>query len=212
MSARAGAWILLLMIGCLSGCAVPGSTAPTTFVIAPGHYSAAFDAAIESLIDLGFELERVDARHGIITTAAKSSAGLASPWHRHQSTFGQEVEDLLNRQVRRAIVTFEISGEPQHAPPAPQTVPGPSPLDLREADGPMVATVEVVLERLRFPGMRLEPSVMRLSSRAQDPQLRRAGMWPQYAVAFSQDPLLAQRIGARISAAAGNAPAATAAP
>jgi hypothetical protein len=184
----------------LGGCASPRADQPVELVFAPGRYLAAFDAGRASLIDLGFELERVDARLGIIVTRAKGTAGLASPWDREQSSLGQECEDLVNRHYRRATITFRIPDTPEHTPPLPQTMPGQDPPDLREIAAPVVARVEVSVERLRRPGWRLQPTLMRMSSQTMDPDLRPRGMWPQYTVPFTQDVLLAQRIAARIEA------------
>jgi hypothetical protein len=196
--------LALVLSSCVAGCVAPPRVmeAPAEAQIPAGRYAAAFDAARESLIDLGFELERVDARFGVISTRPKSTAGLATPWHREQSTLEQEVEDLLNGQFRRAIITFHIPSAAEHLPPRPQTAPGPAPVDLRESEGPLIARVEVVLERLHRPGWRLEPSAMRWSSRAFDPELRGTSMWPVYTVAFSQDPLLARRLAFAIDAEA----------
>jgi hypothetical protein len=192
--------LLLAAAMALCGCVAPAHLreGAAEAQVPAGGYAAAFDAARESLIGMGFELDRVDARLGIIRTLPKSSAGLATPWHREQSTLEQEVEDLFNRQFRIAVITFHLPGSVEHAPPRPQTAPGPEPLDLREIDAPLVARVEVVLERLHRAGWRLEPSAMRWSSRSFDPDLRGTGMWPQYTVAFSQDPILARRLASAI--------------
>lgn len=202
MPIRAIGVSILLAAAALGGCAATETAGPADFTIAPDRYGAAFDAARETLIDLGFEIDRVDARLGIITSKPKTTAGLASPWDRDQSTIGQEFEDLFNRHFRRAVITFHLSDEPLHLPRRPQTVPGPMPADLRVAAQPIVTRVEVVLERHRRPGWRIEPAVLRMSSRAMDPELRRTGMWPTYAVPFSYDPLLAERIAAQIRTAA----------
>ena len=193
-----------LATGLAAGCASPGEyAAPAAEAQIPaGRYGAAFEAARETLVDLGFEMERIDARLGVITTKPKSSVGLAAPWDAVQSKPQQELEDLLNRQFRRATVVFQLPGAAEHAPARPQTMPGPEPEDLRLVDEAMVARVEVVLERLHRPGWRLEPTAMRFSLRSFDPDLRSTSMWPQYTVAFSQDPQLGLWLARKIEAAA----------
>lgn len=193
---------VLLLSACLPGCVAPPAAYPAEMTIPPGRYAAVFEAARESLISLGFEMERIDARHGIIATFPKSTSGLATPWDRDQSTPQQELEDLLNRHFRRAIITFSAPEKPAPGAPALQIVPGPAPIDLREFDQHIIARVEVVLERQRRPGWRLEPTSIRFSSRWLDPDLRGTGMWPTYTVAFSQDPLLAGRVLTAMSRAA----------
>ena len=73
------AFLLLISVLVLSGCA---TSRPAEFATAPGGYAAAFDAAREVLREFRFELERVDARSGIITTRPKATAGLATLWDR----------------------------------------------------------------------------------------------------------------------------------
>jgi hypothetical protein len=194
----ASALLALKLGGCASSNVGEGAVAAH---VPAGRYVEAFEAARESLVDLGFELDRVDARLGIITSRPKPSVGLASPWDREQSTVEQEFEDLLNRQYRRAVITFHVPDAPEHSAPRAQTAPGAAPADLREHDDALTARVEVVLERFHRPGWRLEPSAMRFSSRSFDPDLRGTGMWPQYTVAFSQDILLARRLAESIDAA-----------
>jgi hypothetical protein len=195
--------LCILLMALLPACAARRSAdaEPADILIPAGQYAAAFDAARQSLADLGFELERIDARLGIITTRPKPSAGLATPWDQTQSVPAQEFEELVNRHFRRATITFRTTGEPEHLAGASQTAPGPEPLDLRLVNTPIAGRVEVALERLHRPGWRLEPTVMRWSMRTLDPDLRGTGMWPSYTVAFSQDPYLARRIEARIRAA-----------
>ena len=58
--------------------------------VEPGQYAVAFDTARDVLRDNLFTLDRVDGRAGVITTQAKRSAGLASPWDGEQSTAEQD--------------------------------------------------------------------------------------------------------------------------
>ncbi len=167
----------------LGGCASTPDE-PAEFVIEPGGYGAAFAAAKEALIDARFELDRVDALAGVITTHPKPTSGFATPWDGEQSDLSQEWEDLINRQLRRVRVTFDSD-----APPS---------ADRREAAGPMTGRVEVTIDRLRRPGWRIESSSIRFSSFAYDPDLAGRQMWPNYKVAYSQDSELARRLASDV--------------
>src|SRR5262245_10700892 len=92
----------IMFAALLGGCSSP-QAADARFEA--GQYVVAFEAAKEALRDFDFSLERVDAAGGVITTRSKSTGGLGTPWDREQSTFGQEVEDLMDRQSRVARVT-----------------------------------------------------------------------------------------------------------
>jgi hypothetical protein len=195
--------ILSMLVLLIQGCAgIPG---PRDFAVASGRYAAAFDAARDTLISRRFELERIDARAGVITTRPKSTSGLATPWDTEQGSLDQEVEDFFNRQQRIVRITFEPS-DPNPASIAPAASGSPTdpqhvehePDDLRAYSGPLNARVEVVIERLHRPGWQLEPGAIRHSSYAEDPALIDRGMWPTYAVPFSQDPDLAGRIAGEI--------------
>jgi len=186
--------LLSLLPAPLAGCAAPQG--PPAVAVATGQYDRAFDAVRDTLTRYRFELERVDARAGVITTRPKSTGGLATPWDREQSTLDQAWENLLDEQRRIVRVTFE-PWEPMSG-----TTPAPPPdRDLRALDQGMIAHVDVVIERVQHACRRLEPSSIQLSSVTEDPALRERGLWPSYNVAFSQDPLLARRLAEAIRAA-----------
>ena len=86
----------------LGGCAAERTD--VTFEVSAGGYARAFDAAKEVLREAGFELDRVDARAGVITTRSKGSAGIATPWVGDESTIEQEFDDLIHQQRRTAVV------------------------------------------------------------------------------------------------------------
>lgn len=175
------AFALLALLG---GCA--GSSGNADLSITPGQYAAAFEAAKDTLAEYRFELERVDAGSGVITSKPKASAGLATPWDREQGAATQEFEDLANRHLRRVRITFEPTTGAQAG------------ADLRTAEGPIVGRVEVVVDRARRAGWRLEPTSVRFSSFTRDPDLAARGMWPQYTVPISQDPEFAARLADEI--------------
>lgn len=155
----------------MGGCAGPAGSAE--FLVAEGDYARAFDAARDVLIDHGFTLERIDAQAGVITTRAKPTSGLATPWDGEQSTPGQEVEEFLNRTQRRARVTFAPAEQGEHR-----------------------VAVEVVVERVHRRGWSPAPVSVRQSTFWRDPQ-RGA---PVFASVIEQDARLAARLSNRIAA------------
>jgi hypothetical protein len=166
------------------GCAAKG---PAELPIASGGYDAAFDAARSALTAARFELDRVDARAGVITTQARETGGIATPWDREQTTLSQEIEDAANQQRRRVRVVFE----PVSGPAGPE-------VDLRTTPEPLVARVEVAVDRVRKPGWTLDATAVQYSGRAVSRRLRDRGLYPEYAVPFSQDTELAKRLAARM--------------
>jgi hypothetical protein len=177
----------------LGGCAGAPTSTPPALAISPGSYAAAFDAAKEAALDTGYELDRVDARQGVITSRPKGSAGLATPWTSEHTSARQELDDLGNNQLRTLRITFR---------PAAAEAP---PEDLREWEGPTLATVEVVLARVHRPGQRIEPTSIRLNSRYRDPELARRGMAPEYTVPWTLDGDAAERVVRRLVSRAGGA-------
>lgn len=171
------------LLMCVGACASrPSGPEAWRLDLNAGEYAAAFDAARDELRDQGFILERVDARSGVITTQAKTTAGLATPWHGEQSTARQELEDLLQRQQRLVRITFEPEADGE----APSIT------------GPVRMLTSVTVQRVNTPGFKLEPEAIRQSSFYVDPVLADRRMQPNYAVSLTQDPALAERITRRV--------------
>jgi hypothetical protein len=181
-------WPPLILLLTFFGCATPGPQ-EAICTVEPGRYVQAFDAAKDVLASYRFELDRVDARAGVITTLPKPTSGLATPWDDEQSSLLDEWEDLVNQQFRRVRVTFEP------AEPAPPDAPEP---EVRLVAGPLVARVEVMIDRRRRPGWRVETSSIRFSSFTQDPSLVERQMAGKYDTPFARDERLAARIGHQI--------------
>jgi len=192
---------LVLLVLVAVGCATPRDASPS-FTLDAARYADAFDATREVLRDFRFELERVDAQSGVVSTAPKPTAGLATPWDAEQTSLAGEVEDFTQSNARSVRVTFEPASPSAPAPSRSQAAPGPPPADLRRAEGELIVTVRVVVERTVRPGTRIDPRAIGLTSRAEDPELLARGMWPQFTVAVERDPgleaLLARSIQRRI--------------
>lgn len=160
--------LILCSLLLLTACTHPGRS--TSFDVPTGAYAAAFDAARDVLRQHRFTIDRVDAREGVITTAPKPTAGLASPWDREQTSFRDEIADLLHDHQRVVTIRFEPAGAP---PPTgreigAQTAPAAPPRDLTTTDGPLRAEVTVVLLRLRRGTWRPESESIHLSTFAGD--------------------------------------------
>ncbi len=161
-----------------------------SLVVPATGYVAAFDATREVLKEQRFELDRVDARGGVITTRAKSTSGFATPWDTEQSTTRQEWSDLVSQHQRTVRVVFELQagGEPKAGP-----------RDLLASSGAMVARVEVKVERIQRPGWRTDARALRYSTYTFDPELLKRRELPSYATPGGADGLLAQRIAGEIA-------------
>ncbi len=181
--------VIAMFLALLGGCASDG---PSTFQVASGQYEHAFDVARDELARARFELDRVDARAGIITTKPKTTAGLATPWDGESVTLEQKTEDMLNAQQRRVRITFE--------PASGASARGD---DLRLSEQPMVAHVEVAIDRVRLPGWELDATALRYSGHTQNKQYVDRGLWPRYEVPFSQDDDSARKLAGRVRSTLG---------
>jgi hypothetical protein len=182
------------MVGLLvAGCSSEG---PTTFEIAPSEYDVAFKQTREVLRDWHFNVDRVDAASGVITTRPKFSAGLATPWVSQQSSLTEEWEDFANRQERRVRVTFEPKSlaDSAESPQGTGGLVGSPFVDVRQSGEPVIARVEVTVDRVQLPGWQPQTKSIRRSGRTRDPALEDRGMWPEYRVPDRQDPDLAARL------------------
>lgn len=177
-------FLLLALAVAATGCSSTGKPGPVQ--VSSGNYQAAFDAAKESLRDLNFQLDRIDAASGVITTKSKDTGGLATPWDSEQSSAAQEWEDMLNQQSRRVRVSFVP------ADPAAET------LDLRDYAGPVVANIDVVVIRTNRPNWRVQPRSVLSSRFARDPVQIDRGFGGSYEVPSTRDTRLADRLADEI--------------
>ncbi len=180
MTLLSGMVFAIALAGCQSA-----PTGATSLRIAPGSYSATFQAVKDELRESGFELERIDARSGVITTRPRASAGLATPWVTDESTIEQEFEGLLNRQQRTVTVRFA---------PTVRDNPTPTADDLRDADTELRAQVSVAVERIHRVGLRPSTASVRLSSVTQGWSDETGEESPWTKTVVSDDDQLAARI------------------
>ncbi len=125
----------------------------------------------EVLTDHRFVIDRVDARRGVVTTAYKTTQGLASPWDGEQGSFKQETADLVNQHERSVRVDIENDGS---------------------------VMVSVLVQRVHRPAWRIETESISRSTHAVviDSQGKRQPA--RIVTPIGQDGLLAERIGEAI--------------
>lgn len=165
-----------------------------TLTVAPGAYAQAFEAAKRALRDVGFLLERVDAQAGVITTQPNESIGVFAPWDPVQSGVDQELDDAMHRQNRVVRVEFA----PADAGAEPAAIDTNT--DLRQSSESLAMRVQASVNRIYYPGRRINTGHILYSTRTYDPALGARNM-ASYSVAIEQDSRLAQRIVDRVRAA-----------
>ncbi|MBX3364499.1 MAG: hypothetical protein KF866_07020 [Phycisphaeraceae bacterium] len=191
----------LFALACFLPALLACSTTPdqgATITTPPEAYAQTFEAARETLIANRFELDRVDAAAGVITTRPKGTLGLASPWDAEHADVREQASDLINSRSRVVRVTFL---DPSTANDHPAATPGSGIqpfIDLRGAQGPLEAHVEVIVYQRHTQGRRIETHSIRRSSFFRDPDLIARGMSPSYSVPITQDPRFAARLAADI--------------
>lgn len=206
-----GVLALVGLAGVVGGCAKQpgsgtGSESPMTVApsnelpsamrtIESGQYAARFEKARDTLRDLGFVLDRVDARAGVLETQPKGTAGLATPWDREQTSLAGEAEDLLQRQ--RRVIRVEFA--PAQAAGADVDPGASAGADLRElgAAQPTTMRVSAIFYRWHQPGWRLDSGDVLLSTYTTDPELVNRQM-TFYGVAERQDQALAELVAERV--------------
>ncbi len=182
---------------------INAASRPASAIIIPaGRYTQAFNAARETVRSLRFDLDRVDARQGVLSTRAKPTDGLATPWDLEQSTTQQEIEDLVNQQTRRIRVVFiaPVASREGGAAPAdeiddlPPLQEAPSPQDLLAHTGSVTMRVVVTRTRTQRPGWRLSTNSVRSSTFAIDPARGETVEAAEYETPAGEDRDLALRV------------------
>lgn len=156
------------------------------FAFQASDYPSVFQAAKDHLRAINLELERVDAPAGVLTTAPRPYAGLATPWLPYATVPADAFDGVLHDQRLQVTVTFE---------PAPRTPDSPS-----SQSQELLARVRATIERVYRPGRRAEPTGIRLTSFAIDPALESRGLQPSFVTEARTDDRLARRIAQAIQA------------
>lgn len=183
--------------GTLGGCAARDASA--TFAVKEGSYDRAFLVTRDVLRDANFEIERVDATRGVITTRARGDAGFFTPWTGYQLDAASAFEGSLNQQRRRVRVTFiPVADEAAYAGGGGDQDRIGSQLDEVASRGPWTAYVDVGVTRMQTYGLRPPPRAVLLSSVSVDPIAQAQGVSTIYEVPVSQDTAMAAAITRRI--------------
>lgn len=155
--------------------------AATELRVTAAEYPRAFQAAKDVLRDASFELDRVDASAGIITTAPRPWAGFMTPWVPHATGGRSALEGFAQNERRVARVRFEPSDQ----------------ANAESSD--RIARVDVEVEHVERPGRRVSVASARLTSQWTDPRLLNQGLQPSYAYPAAADPDLAARLLREVS-------------
>lgn len=131
------------------------------------------EAAREVLTDHRFVLDRVDARRGVVTTAFKSTQGLASPWDSEQNSLREESADLVNQHERGVRVSIDDEG---------------------------AFTVSVIVQRVHRPAWRVETESISQSTHAVVIDSNGRAVASRQITPIGLDGELARRLGQEISA------------
>lgn len=190
--AASGICAAALLTGCIGGSR--GATSidervefveDARVLVDPADYAWMFERARDALRDAGFEIDRVDAAAGVITTAPMP--GLAA-WK--------------SGLLREAGVARALHAEGWHA----TTVEGRAVFasegerveDLRDAGSSLTLRFEVVERREHRPSRRIDTTSVVYASEFSDRGFSRQGMEPSFTVAWRRnhqaEALLSQRV------------------
>ncbi len=185
---------LLLLAGCNSAPRVSDTPLETQ------EYARGFEVVKNVLRDYRFELDRIDARHGVITTRAKPTAGLVTPWDGEQSTMKQEAEELINQELRAVRVEFVPAGvdSVQQSTLTPANTAESDLKDLRSTQQSLRIVVTVNQLRVHRPGRQPSTKSIRSSTMYADPELSRRGVAPMAIEELGRDQKLESRLLAAI--------------
>jgi len=203
---RHGPLIVVLAALALGGCASvpPASGTGGRIAVEAGRYEDAFAIARDELARLGFRIDRVDAYAGVLSTEPKSSGGLATPWDREQTSVKSEAADLLHPQRRTVRIAFVPAAAAEKLPgdePVTQITGEGMPEPMTEASqrGPLIAMVEVLIEREYRPHRRVDRVSVTSSRRTNDPVLAQRGMGGAFNVVTQRDHALEETLASRIA-------------
>jgi len=130
--------LALVLLTFASGCSAPLSGS-TELTVSADSYAYTFNRAKRVLRESGFELDRVDARAGVLMSFPAPSAGATTPWRGHHLTAREAILGLIHHEQRIAVVTFE-------------PFDGTSVDDVRLYAGDLRVVTDVLVERVEQGG------------------------------------------------------------
>ncbi len=170
-----------LLVATLGGCAAKGEARSA---VSGGEYREVFQAAREVLRSERFELDRVDAGAGVLTTQPSSA----------QIRGLEDVADRLQRVVR---IEFAPVTSGSAAPTSGSMLVDPSAASVAFRDS--IMTIRVIVERVHYPGWRPSPVSVRMGGRHADPKLVERDLQPTYVTAVREDEAYAAELAAKIA-------------
>ena len=184
---------LLLVVWMLPACSSAPSAAagdrPADYTFPADDYARVHAAAVESLREAGFEIERNDYRFGVITTKPKEAPTAVEFWVDDPTTPAQHRSDTLNAQQRTVKVRIHKKFVLEEA--LNSTTSG------KDQASRYVLNVEVMIERLQRPARYLTHSATARISRqyaAVPAQLHDRGIDTAYAQPLTRDPQFEARL------------------
>lgn len=189
------ALLLAILLAALSGCSSTSTSEESVTLLVPaGKYTETFQAARDTLRLERFELDRVDAPRGVLTTQPKDAPGIARPWDTRTDSMWQ---DAAAHQLRSIRITFRTPGFT-----GDRDVDDPS-IDLVEQARDTEMLVQASVERVQRPGRRAQVDSVRMTSQATSPDVDARAMTPRYSVFARGDSRLAAMLRDKIAQAAG---------
>lgn len=197
------AFLALLCLACiaLTGCAA-GPIG--RLELRPADYDRVFDAALTSLRDQRFTLDRIDRRLGVITTRPRAASSIIEPWKGDNSTPAQAFESSLQYQRRIVRIEFTPLGglEPATGPEAMSPFGQVSPAEPlfipAEHPGTLVLSVRCIVERSHRPGLQVDTVAVRRSNVTTDPALAERGIARQFWEPVARDAHMETRLKRRV--------------
>lgn len=133
---------------CATPKAIPTSPGRTGAV----HFDAAWDAAVSTLWEYGFTVDRMDRRSGLITTAPITGKYLGEFWRHDAATRRELWEGTIQTIYRQATVRIVPVGTATTPASGPATYPTSRP----SPDTPFVARVEIHVSRSDRPERQID--------------------------------------------------------
>ncbi len=190
--------VLLILVAFQPGC----SSQPTVTDLRANSsdYDNAFDAVLAAVREAGYTIDRVDRRHGVITSKPLSAGSVLEPWRDPQASPEQAIESTFNYERRLIRVYFEPmaavennqvptnqSGQGTNLVVAQVEKPTSGWTDISQYQGSLRIDVQCTIERSHRPGRRIETRSSRRLSYTTDPALAKQGIPGDYWEPASRD-------------------------
>ena len=155
---------LLTLFTTIASCST--AKGPDMVVLRSQSYASAFDAAVQSAKEEGFQPVFLDRRSGTISTEPLIGGSILEPWKPRGSNPRQSLENTLALQRRTARFEFVPVTAPMGENDASSQLSGPdllapSTIDLTTYEGPIELRVWVFVDRHYTQGKQVSTSSFR---------------------------------------------------